>query len=143
MDTYRFRSSRAAFSRVVAIGVTVAACGVAGVALAGPASAASTVAAQRAFTRPVDTTPPSVPTNLRVTRSTYPAPTFYVFWDASSDNFGVAHYDVSRDGGTPSAAPYTIFASQPVTNASVTFQVRAVDAAGNRSDWATFTIPAV
>jgi hypothetical protein len=88
-----------------------------------------------------DTSPPTVPTGLTATRVGYPGPTILVVWQASTDNVGVVRYEISRDGGAFVSVPYTITAS-PLTADAVTFAVRAVDGAGNRSASASVILPA-
>jgi chitodextrinase len=79
-----------------------------------------------------DTQAPSAPANLRSTGQT---PTSVsLAWDASSDNVGVAGYEVYADGskisvGTNTGATVTGLAE----NAPHTFTVVALDAAGNVS----------
>ncbi len=81
-----------------------------------------------------DTVAPSTPTNLTATAAS--SGQINLAWTASTDNVGVARYQVFRDGsstalGQPTGASY----SDATVNASTTYsyQIRAVDAAGNMS----------
>ena len=82
-----------------------------------------------------DTTPPSVPANLRSPAQT--TTSVSLAWDASTDNpggSGVAGYDVFRDGslvGSPTATSFTNSGLAP--NTLYSFRVRARDNAGNAS----------
>ncbi|GIH06461.1 hypothetical protein Rhe02_45280 [Rhizocola hellebori] len=79
-----------------------------------------------------DTTPPSVPGTLRVTATT--SNSVSLAWNASTDNVGVAGYNVYRAGvqvGTPAGTTFTDTGLSAATAYSYT--VRARDAAGNLS----------
>ncbi|MDM7832099.1 glycosyl hydrolase [Cellulomonas edaphi] len=79
-----------------------------------------------------DTTAPSAPYGLGASGTTSSATT--LTWSASTDNVGVAGYEVLRNGavvGSTSARTYT--ASGLAASTAYTFTVRAYDAAGNRS----------
>jgi endoglucanase len=81
---------------------------------------------------PADTTPPSVPTGLRVTGTTSSSAS--LAWTASTDNVGVAGYDVYRGTtkvGSPTTASFT--ESGLTASTAYTYTVRARDAAGNVS----------
>jgi chitodextrinase len=79
-----------------------------------------------------DTSPPTAPTNLTATT---PLGRVDLSWQASTDNVGVAGYDVLRNGTvlatTGSVTSYTDTTAAPST--TYTYQVRARDAAGNLS----------
>jgi chitodextrinase len=80
----------------------------------------------------VDTTPPTVPTGL--VASNVAARSAVLSWTPSTDDRGVDHYDVFRDGsaaGSSTAPPFTAANLAPAT--TYFFRVEAVDAAGNRS----------
>ncbi|ATB27055.1 carbohydrate binding domain-containing protein [Melittangium boletus] len=98
---------------------------------AGNASARSTVLS--VATLPPDTTAPSVPTGLTASGAT--SSSVALAWTASTDNYGVAGYEVFRDGGTQVASvtgtAYSDTGLAPSTSYSYT--VRAKDAAGNTS----------
>ena len=81
---------------------------------------------------PDDTTAPSVPQNARSTAKT--ANTVSLAWNASTDNVGVASYEVYRDGlpaTTSTGLAATVSGLSPET--TYVFTVRAKDAAGNLS----------
>jgi chitinase len=82
-----------------------------------------------------DTTPPSVPANLRSPSQT--TTSIALAWDASSDNAGgsgVAGYDVFRDGAMVASPTGTTFTNTGLAaNTLYSFRVRARDNAGNAS----------
>ncbi|WP_330440164.1 discoidin domain-containing protein [Micromonospora sp. NBC_00821] len=81
-----------------------------------------------------DTTPPSVPSNLSYTQS---GTTISLNWVASTDNAGgsgIAGYDVYRNGAfLQSVGTVTTFNDTQPATATVSYHVRARDAAGNLS----------
>jgi chitodextrinase len=91
-----------------------------------------TAAVMVATTACADTTPPSPPTNLAASNVTQSG--LSLTWSASSDNVGVAGYDVFR-GGTRMATVTTTSAAQTglACGTSYSFGVEAFDAVGNRS----------
>jgi chitodextrinase len=81
---------------------------------------------------PADTTPPTAPTNLATTAVT--ATSVALAWTAATDDVGVDHYEVTRDGtALPSVTGTSVtdVGRSPVT--LYHYSVVAVDAAGNRS----------
>ncbi|MFC4100260.1 fibronectin type III domain-containing protein [Paenibacillus xanthanilyticus] len=82
---------------------------------------------------PPDTTPPSVPGNLTAPSKTDTSVT--LSWTASTDNLGVAGYEIFRGatlaGTTTGSTTYTVTGLSPST--SYTFTVKAKDGSGNRS----------
>ena len=79
-----------------------------------------------------DTSPPSTPTGLSVTAKT--ESTVSLNWNSSSDNVGVAGYQVLRNSGiiaTLSGRSYTDTALQ--ANTTYSYRVKAFDDAGNTS----------
>src|SRR4051794_30289168 len=75
-----------------------------------------------------DTTPPTTPTNMRVV--SVAEQTVSIAWDASTDNLGVDHYTVYRDGNpinTSSSASYTDTGLWP--HSTHTYYATASDAA--------------
>jgi chitodextrinase/regulation of enolase protein 1 (concanavalin A-like superfamily) len=82
-------------------------------------------------TTPVDTTPPSVPTNLRVTATT--STSVSLAWNASTDSgTGVAGYRIYRNGGaspiaTSTTTSFTDGGRTPGT--TYTYRVSAIDRA--------------
>ncbi len=79
-----------------------------------------------------DTTKPSVPTALAGT--VQPDSSVVLTWNASTDNIGVTGYEVLRNGAVVAtvATPGATLTGQPV-NVNNYYQVRAFDAAGNKS----------
>jgi endonuclease I/chitodextrinase len=80
----------------------------------------------------VDTEAPSVPTNLATNNPT--ANSISLSWTASTDNVGVAGYDIYKDGvfyATVSGTTATVSGLNPSTTYS--FYIIAKDAAGNPS----------
>jgi hypothetical protein len=80
-----------------------------------------------------DTTPPSAPSNLAYTQSSSGAVT--LTWGASTDNVGVTGYDVYANNALLTSVPNTAltYTDNPPTTQTVTYYVRAHDAAGNQS----------
>jgi chitodextrinase len=88
---------------------------------------------------PGDTQPPSAPSNLRVTSST--ATSIALAWTASTDNVGVAGYDVYLNGvkvWMPSGTSFTYLGLSCAT--TYTAAVDAYDAAGNHSPKTAVTV---
>ena len=90
-------------------------------------------------------TPPSTPGNVTATAAS--SSQVNLTWTASTDNIGVTGYHVYRNGTQlqtptpPDATPptaYTDDTAQPGT--AYTYQVSAVDAAGNESPTASATV---
>lgn len=87
-------------------------------------------------TRDID--PPSVPTNLAYVPSSGSA---LITWDSSTDNVALAGYKIYQDGVylcTVTQNEYS--ASSLFPNVYYLFSVSAVDAAGNESEKAEFTV---
>ena len=108
------------------------------------ASATSAIVQITVQAPPADTTPPSVPQGLTATALS--AGSVRLSWQPSTDNVGVAGYEVERNGSVlPGAVPTTEFTDTGLSaSTSYTYRVRAADAAGNRSGWsapATVTTP--
>ncbi len=81
----------------------------------------------------VDTQAPSVPANVAQTGVTSSSIT--ISWSASTDNFGVVGYEVLSDGALAGSTASTLFALTGLRcGAMYTIGVRALDAAGHRSD---------
>jgi len=92
----------------------------------------------------VDDQPPTAPANLTATA---PSRTRVdLRWNASTDNVGVTAYEVFRDGSLIGTATGTTYSDTTVSaGATYSYQVRARDAAWNRSPFsniATVTTPA-
>ncbi len=83
-----------------------------------------------------DVQPPSTPANLRGGGQ---GGTFTLTWEASTDDVGVTAYEVyTNTGSAPFATVTTTSHSMPPPPPMVmTFGVRAIDAAGNRSPFVT------
>src|SRR5439155_22649332 len=95
-----------------------------------------------AWTKRVDSSSPSIPTNLAVQAATNS--TISISWDASHDNVGVAGYTVYRGAveslGLSQVATTTgsqVTLAGLACGTSYKFAVEAFDAAGNRSKRAT------
>jgi hypothetical protein len=87
---------------------------------------------------PVDVEPPSQPTGLAVTTAT--ATSLALAWNASTDNVGVAGYDVFLNGAkVATATSLTATVRGLRCRTSYTVGVQAFDSAGNRSALATAT----
>jgi hypothetical protein len=92
-----------------------------------------------------DTTPPTTPGNLRDNGMAFPDGETWLWWDQSTDNVdpqSVIRYDVYANGVLDHSlvgAGMTILYGNP--GVSNTFQVIAVDTAGNESAPATLTTP--
>jgi chitodextrinase len=80
---------------------------------------------------PRDTTPPSVPTGLRVVSVTEDSVT--LAWNASTDNSGSIHHYVVSPGSWHPGDSTTKTVTGLVPNYTQTYRVSAVDAAGNDS----------
>lgn len=86
-----------------------------------------------------DSVAPSAPTGLRVLNRGMTSVT--LGWSPSSDNVGVAHYVVTRNGTPVSRVNYCKLSLwQWMNNYPVRYGVRAVDSAGNVSPAATVTV---
>ena len=94
-------------------------------------------------TTPPDTQPPTDPTSL--TASAASASRVDLRWNASSDDVGVSGYEVFRGGVLLGTTTGTTYADSSVAaGTTYAYQVRARDAAGNRSglsNSATITTP--
>ncbi|WP_261807640.1 discoidin domain-containing protein [Paenibacillus sp. N3.4] len=80
-----------------------------------------------------DTTPPTIPSNLTATVAS--SSQINLSWNASTDNVGVAQYEIYRSGvliGTSTSTKYSDTGLKPSTTYSYT--VKAKDAAGNTSE---------
>lgn len=92
---------------------------------------------------PVDTVPPSAPTNLTVAPVNIAQPSsidpIKLSWNASTDNVGVVQYVVTRDSGyTAGTSTTTTFSDSTADKTGCvstchSYVVYAIDAAGNRS----------
>lgn len=77
-----------------------------------------------------DTTPPTAPGALGVK---WVRKTAVLSWTAASDNVGVVAYRVYRDGKLVATTTSLAYKDNPVWRLAHTYEVRAVDAAGNAS----------
>jgi chitinase len=103
---------------------------------AGNASALSAALSVSTRANPTDTVAPSVPGGLSSPSQT--SNSIALSWNASTDNVGVAGYDVYRGGtliASPTGTSYTATGLSATT--AYSFQVRARDAAGNASALST------
>ncbi|RRQ77544.1 glycoside hydrolase family 48 protein [Streptomyces griseofuscus] len=79
-----------------------------------------------------DTTPPTVPTNLAVSATTDTSVS--LTWTASTDDVGVAGYDIYRGGTLAGSAATTSFTDSGLkASTAYSYTVKAKDAAGNVS----------
>jgi parallel beta-helix repeat protein len=79
-----------------------------------------------------DSSAPSAPGSLRVTGTT--ATSVSLAWNASTDDTGVARYEISRNGAVATAVTGTSWTDASRTSSTTyTYSVVAIDAAGNRS----------
>jgi hypothetical protein len=103
----------------------------------------STVSLRPELVLTVDDQPPSAP--AAVTATAPSRSRVEVGWNASTDNVGVTQYEVFRDGSLIGTTEGTTYSDTAVSAATTySYQVRAVDAAGNRSAFgntATVTTP--
>ena len=110
---------------------------------AGNESAQQTTAASVTTTGPADTAPPTQPGNL--TASAPASNTVNLSWTASSDDVRVLGYKVYRNSTLLKQTPFvddaTTFQDQDAApGTTYTYQVEAVDAAGNPSTKASVTV---
>ncbi|MCG6189920.1 DUF5074 domain-containing protein [Maribellus maritimus] len=88
-------------------------------------------------TTPADNTAPSVPANLIAEAS---ETSIVLSWSASSDNVGVAAYNIYLNGDSIDNVTETNFTLTELSpGTEYTFSVEAVDASGNKSEKATVT----
>jgi len=81
---------------------------------------------------------PSAPTNLAASSITTSG--FTLNWTASTDNVAVTSYDVEIGGSVVGAPSNTTYAASGLSaSTTYTVRVRASDAAGNKSGWATLS----
>jgi chitodextrinase len=129
------------WSDTAVIGSTTYAYAVKAVDAANNTSAASAVVSVTTPTSP-DAMPPTTPTNLIATAAGVTQ--VNLTWLASTDNVGVAKYEIYRDGSILNQTPsntinYTD--TSVMGNTSYSYQVKAVDAAGNKSGFSiTITV---
>lgn len=86
-----------------------------------------------------DTSPPAPPSGLRLAAAT--ATSLSLAWWSSTDNVGVAGYQVSRDGTLVSTTSSTRYTDTGLgSGQSYTYAITAVDAAGNASPATALTV---
>ncbi len=79
-----------------------------------------------------DTQPPSMPTALRALNGG-PGEIVLV-WEPSTDNAVVIGYEILRDGELIATSPYPVYSDTGASSAaSLLYEVRSIDTAGNRS----------
>jgi chitodextrinase len=87
---------------------------------------------------PLDTQPPTAPSNLRTTGAT--GSTITLAWDASTDNVGVVSYGIYNGSTTLTSIPSLTYTVGGLTcGTTYTLSVDAADAAGNRSPQTSVT----
>ncbi len=85
-----------------------------------------------------DTQPPSMPTSLRALSGGLGE--FFLVWEPSTDNTAVVAYEIFRNGQFLTETPYPFFADfDVIPDTPLTYQVSAIDLAGNRSAEAVVT----
>jgi chitodextrinase len=82
-----------------------------------------------------DSTAPSAPGNLACISQTDSSGT--ISWNASTDNIGVASYDVYRDGAKIDSTTSTTYTDYGIFAGSYTYSVKAKDAADNESGFSS------
>lgn len=114
--------------------------GVTAVDAAGNESVMTTLKITSGADETPDTTPPSVPGNLKGTAG---ATSVLLSWDASTDDTAIGGYVISVDGvvfDTVSAATLSIFIGGLESSTLYTFEVYAFDLANNKSAAAEITL---
>jgi hypothetical protein len=87
-------------------------------------------------------TPPTSPTQLRA----LPASTseIVVVWEASTDDKGVAGYNIFRNGNLIGTSPFPVFSDTGLsTNTNYSYTVEAIDSRGQKSTLTSATTPLV
>ena len=82
-----------------------------------------------------DSTAPSVPGNLACGSKTDSSAA--ISWNASTDNVGVAGYDIYRNGEKTDTTTSTTYTDDGVSAGSYAYSVKAADGAGNESGFST------
>ncbi|RYF44925.1 MAG: hypothetical protein EON99_00660, partial [Chitinophagaceae bacterium] len=101
-------------------------------------SGASATSNEASATTDRDANPPSTPVNLFITAQT--KTTVALKWDASTDDVGVVGYEVFVNGVMNYTTTATTFTVPNLTyQQSYQFKVRAIDAAGNKSQFSNQT----
>lgn len=92
----------------------------------------SAASATLSVTTAYDTTPPSVPANLRTTAQT--DTTISLAWDVATDNVGVSGYDLYRGSTLITSTVGTTFTDTGLSvDAPYSYRIRAHDDSGNNS----------
>ncbi len=85
---------------------------------------------------PIDTAPPTTPSNVSVTGTT--ASTVSLAWDASTDDVGVTGYQIYRGNSLAGSSTTTSFTDQGLSaNTTYSYTVIAQDASGKQSSAST------
>ena len=80
-----------------------------------------------------DTTPPSVPSSLKIVAKTDTSVS--ISWSASTDNVGVKNYRIYRNGNSITSVNGTVNNDSPLrASTTYTYSVAAVDTSGNQSN---------
>lgn len=91
----------------------------------------------------VDTAPPSTPTGLLCDAGSSPTNSILVYWNPSTDNFGVAGYQLQRkttgSWSTRYTGSNTSYEDSAFASTQYYYQVRAFDAAGNYSAFSSIS----
>lgn len=78
-----------------------------------------------------DTAKPSDPTGLSAIPAS--ATSIVLVWNATTDNVGVAGYNIYRGATKVGTSPYPVYSDTGLTSGSYCYQVEAIDGAGNVS----------
>lgn len=78
-----------------------------------------------------DTTKPSDPTGLAPLSASMTS--IVLVWNASTDNMGIAGYNIYRSGSKIGTSPYPVYSDTGLTFNSYCYQVESFDGAGNLS----------
>ena len=114
--------------------VTIDATGQAAVTSTDPTTGigGTTISANISNLTSTDITPPTDPSGLNALRQN--AGTLVLWWPASTDNVGVAGYNIYRDGVKIGTSPYPVYTDMGLAvDTKYCYQVEAFDGAGNTS----------
>ena len=85
-------------------------------------------------------TPPSIPANVRALPASNSE--IVIVWEASSDDKGVAGYDIYRNGALIGSSPYPVFSDSGLSsNTNYSYEVVAIDSRNQQSNITNATTP--